>query len=122
MDANPHFSSTIKPSAEEVFDAAEDYRIKHEIAINGGSTLDKKLKNDSKTKLLATLTHLAHSVNIEARGDVVALSSTGLILAKQPSPLLAPGVSTRLQLRDGRVSGQLLFDFDKIPDTWSCYL
>lgn len=118
MDGNTNFSADIKPTSAELLAAAEDYRVKHEIAINGGSSHDKELKKAAKVKLREMLTHLAHMVNVEAKGDTVALSSTGMMFNKQPTPLVEPGITDRIVLKDGRLTGQLRVDFDKIPDAY----
>lgn len=118
MEGNTLFSADIKPSAAELLAAAEDYRVKHEVAINGGSSHEKELKKEAKLKLQGMLTHLAHMVNIESKGNTVALSSTGLIFNKQPSALQEPGVTDRIILKDGRLTGQMRVDFDKIPNAY----
>lgn len=118
MEGNTLFSNDLKPTAAELLAAAEDYRIKHEVAINGGSKHEKELKKESRTKLLGMLSDLAHAVNMEAKGNPVALSSTGLILHKQHVPASLPGTTLRIMLRDGLVSGQMRTDFDKIPETY----
>ncbi|MBL1410357.1 fibronectin type III domain-containing protein [Sphingobacterium faecale] len=118
MEGNANFSNDLKPTAAELLAAAEDYRIKHEVAINGGSKHEKQLKKESKTKLLDMLSDMAHAINIEAKGNAVALSSTGLILQKQHVPVSLPGTTLRVVLRDGPVSGMMRTDFDKIPETY----
>lgn len=115
MDGNPHFSTDIVPLATDLAVAAEDYRLKHEVAVNGGSSLEKELKKAAKTKLLNMLSHLANVVNYEARGNMLALSSTGLHFHKSPAAEQIPGTTGRIILRDGRLSGQLRVDFEKIP-------
>lgn len=115
MEGNTNFSADIKPSSADLLAAAEDYRIKHEVAINGGSSQEKELRKEAKIKLQQMLTQLAHNVNGEARGNMVALSSTGLMFNKQPSPQQVPITTDRIVLGDGRLSGQLRVDFDKIP-------
>ncbi|ERJ57703.1 fibronectin type III domain-containing protein [Sphingobacterium paucimobilis] len=118
MEGNTNFSTDIKPSAAELLAAAEDYRIKHEIAINGGSSHEKELKKEAKSKLLNMLTHLAHMVNIEAQGNTVALSSTGLVFNKQPTAQQEPGITDRIILKDGRLTGQMRVDFDRIYNAY----
>ncbi|WP_164111714.1 MULTISPECIES: fibronectin type III domain-containing protein [Sphingobacterium] len=118
MEGNTNFSADIKPTAAELLAAAEDYRIKHEVAINGGSSHEKELKKAAKLKLRGMLTHLAHMVNIEAQGNTVALSSTGLMFNKQPTALQEPGITDRIILRDGRLTGQMRVDFDKIYNAY----
>lgn len=114
MEGNTNFSTDIKPSAAELLAAAEDYRVKHEVAINGGSSHEKELKKESKLKLQGMLTHLAHMVNIEAKGNTVALSSTGLIFNKQHTAQQIPGITDRITLKDGHLTGQMRVDFDRI--------
>ncbi|MFD2554213.1 fibronectin type III domain-containing protein [Sphingobacterium tabacisoli] len=118
MEGNTLFSTDIKPTAAELLAAAEDYRIKHEVAINGGSTHEKELKKAAKSKLQGMLTHLAHMVNIEAQGNTVALSSTGLIFNKQHTAQQEPGTTDRIILRDGRLVGQMRVDFDRIHNAY----
>ncbi len=118
MEGNALFSTDIKPSAAELLAAAEDYRIKHEVAINGGSTHEKELKKAAKLKLQGMLTHLAHMVNIEAQGNTVALSSTGLIFNKQHTAQQEPGTTDRIILKDGRLAGQMRIDFDRIYNAY----
>lgn len=118
MDNNLNFNADIKPSSVDLLAAAEDYRIKHEIAVNGGSSYERELKNEAKIKLQQMLTHLAHTVNVAAQGNTVALSSTGLIFNKQPSPLQKPGITKRIVLKDGRHEGQLRVDFDRIVEAY----
>lgn len=118
MEGNTYFSPDIQPSAAAILAAVTDYRAKHEVAINGGSKYERDLKKESKQALLYLLTHLAHSVNVEANGNVVALSSTGLLFNKQHTGLVEPGTTLRVLVRDGRISGQMRVDFDKIPDVF----
>ncbi|MDR2283063.1 MAG: fibronectin type III domain-containing protein [Sphingobacterium sp.] len=118
MEGNTLFSADIKPSAAELLAAAEDYRLKHEVAINGGSTHEKELKKAAKLKLQGMLTQLAHMVNIEAQGNTVALSSTGLIFNKQHTAQQEPGTTDRIILKDGRLAGQMRIDFDRIYNAY----
>lgn len=95
-----------------------DYIRKHEIASRRGSALEISQKDESKAALLDALKNLANHVNDVAKGQLSLLLSTGMILASQASTLLVPLVTERIQLRDGRISGQMRLDFKKVVGAW----
>lgn len=96
----------------------QDYITKHEIASRRGSALEISQKNESREALLNALRTLAHYVNEVANGQLSLLLSTGMVLATQPGTLQAPTVVEKVQLRDGRISGQLRLDFKAIKSAW----
>ena len=117
LEDNENFTD-LNPSLLELKAVTEDYRTKHEIASRGGSVLEVSLKNESRDALLASLRILAHHVNAIANGSLAVLNSTGLILAKQPSQVIVPGVTDRIMLRDAPLKGQVRLDFTPVKDAW----
>ena len=95
-----------------------DYITKHEIASRRGSALEISQKNESRDALLNALRSLAHYVNEVANGQLSLLLSTGMVLASQPSSTQAPTMVEKVQLRDGRLSGQLRLDFKPVKAAW----
>ncbi|SKC10869.1 Fibronectin type III domain-containing protein [Sphingobacterium nematocida] len=106
------------PDVTDLETIVNDYITKHEIASRRGSALEISLKNESRDALLFALKNLAHHVNEVADGQLSMLLSTGLVLASKPSSSEAPLVTTRIQLRDGRVSGQMRLDFTALKRVW----
>ena len=96
----------------------QDYITKHEIASRRGSALEISQKNESRDALLNALRTLAHYVNEIANGQLSLLLSTGMVLATQPGTLQVPTIVEKVQLRDGRMSGQLRLDFKAIKSAW----
>ncbi|MDR2273516.1 MAG: fibronectin type III domain-containing protein [Sphingobacterium sp.] len=95
-----------------------DYITKHEIASRRGSALEISQKNESREALLNALRTLAHYVNEIANGQLSLLLSTGMMLAIQPGTVQAPTTVEQVQLRDGRISGQLRLDFKAVKGVW----
>lgn len=106
------------PSLTDLETIVTDYISKHEVASRRGSALEISLKNESRDALLFALKNLAHHVNELANGQLSMLLSTGLVLVSKPSGSELPLVSSRLQLRDGRISGQLRLDFTPVKKVW----
>ncbi len=117
MTENANFVDPV-PSVEELKLVVEDYRNKQEIAVNGGSSLDKRLKDESKKALRYQLHQLAHYVNTVADGNLAILTSSGMILAKQPSDSQVPFVIDHVTLGDGNLSGQIRVDFAPQKSIW----
>lgn len=95
-----------------------DYITSHEIASRRGSALEISQKNESRNNLLNALRSLAHYVNLVADGQLSLLLSTGMVLATQPGVLQLPTIVEKIQLRDGRISGQLRLDFKAVKSAW----
>lgn len=106
------------PDTSELEVIANDYIEKHEIASRRGSALEISQKNERRQMLLHALKNLANYVNDVADGNLPMLLSTGMILANQGSPLMVPLVTERIQLRDGRLSGQIRLEFSKVGGAW----
>ncbi|MBL1407526.1 fibronectin type III domain-containing protein [Sphingobacterium faecale] len=106
------------PDIADLETMVNDYIAKHEIASRRGSALEISLKNESRNVLLFALKNLAHHVNEVADGQLSMLLSTGLVLANKPSSSELPLVTARIQLRDGRVSGQMRLDFTALKRVW----
>lgn len=117
MTANANFVNPT-PTLEKLEDAVTDYRTKHEIAIRGGSVLETRLKNESRKHLLGELSQLARYVNSIAVGRAAALTSSALILAKQPSAVVAPTMIERVVLKDGSLGGQMQVNFTAQRAVW----
>lgn len=111
MIDNPYFEEP-NPTLEELTSLAEDYREKQQVSVNGGSSLDNRLKNSSRKQLLKGLRTLAYYVNTVADGDLPALTSTGMILEKTQSSIGTPAIIENVTLKDGNLSGQVRVDFD----------
>ena len=110
MEANAYFPEPTIALAD--FEAqVEDHREKTEKAANGGSTFDKRLRDESRLLLIKSLRTLAHYVNVQADGNLPALTSSGMLLEKQPSENGTPFLVENLQTKDGNISGQIRADF-----------
>ena len=110
MENNSYFANPT-PSSADLTAMVEDYRTKTEIAVNGGSLLDKRRKKASRLQLLKMLRALGHHVNTVADGNLPALTSTGMLLEKPHSTIEVPYVVENVALRDGNLSGQIRVDF-----------
>lgn len=106
------------PSIIELKEAVDTYRQYHEIAIRGGSVLDNRVKNESRDKLLYVLSQLSHHVNTVADGNLPKLTSSAMILAKQPEGIRVPYVIERVVLKDGNLSGQMNVTFKAQKNIW----
>ncbi|ERJ58977.1 fibronectin type III domain-containing protein [Sphingobacterium paucimobilis] len=106
------------PGLTDLETIVNDYITKHEIASRRGSALEISLKNESRDALLFALKNLAHHVNEVANGQLSLLLSTGLVLVSKPSSSELPLVTSRIQLRDGRISGQMRLDFTPLKRVW----
>lgn len=111
MRENEHFPNPM-PSIAELQALSVDYSNKLALAFSGAGRLAKSLKREARLDLLQGLAFLAHYVNYTADGNLVMLNSSGLVLAKKPSPLLSPEVVTGIKLSDTNHSGQIRVDFD----------
>ncbi|MBE8720881.1 fibronectin type III domain-containing protein [Sphingobacterium pedocola] len=114
---NANFPDPI-PALVDLTTVVNDYRTKHEIAIRGGSVLDKRLKNESRKQLLYEMGQLAHHVNTVSAGNLAVLTSSAMILAKQPSGKQVPYTILRVTLKDGSLSGQMRVDFTAQKSIW----
>src|SRR5690606_24097589 len=94
---NPNFTTTVPPF-EELQALAEEYRLLQEVASRGGSKLDRENRNETRGRLLAALSQLAHFVNVEANGSLAKLISSGLIPVKHRESMTIPGVVQRIRL------------------------
>lgn len=118
QDASADFPNP-NPDLATLGDLVQDYTNKHEIASRRGSALEISQKNESRKSLLGALRSLALYANEQARGQISKLLSTGLQLMAQPRIKQIPGVTERITLRDGRISGQIRVDFKVVPDAWA---
>ena len=114
---NANFATTIPPLTD-LESLSEDYRLKQENASHGGSTLDKRLRDEAKVQLLTALSRLAHFVNVESNGNLAKLTSSGLILQKSAESTRVPSVVSRVRLKDGQLSGQMHVLFDAQNNIW----
>lgn len=110
MENNTYFPEP-NPPLDEFTAMVEDYRQKTEIAINGGSSLDNRLKKASRKALLKSLRALAYHINTVADGDLPALTSTGMLLEKTHTSVGLPYIVENVLLGDGNLSGQIRVDF-----------
>lgn len=117
LTGNANFPDPI-PALTDLTTVVNDYRSKHEIAIRGGSVLDIRIKNESKKHLLYQLSQLAHYVNTESAGNLAVLTSSAMILAKQPTGKQVPYTIERVILKDGSLSGQMRVDFTPQKSIW----
>lgn len=115
---NENFTD-LNPALEDLKELTDDYRAKLEVASRGGSVFEVSLKNESRNALIGGLRILAHHVNMIADGSLAILSSTGLILTKQPSAVQVPGVSERIMVKHGHLKGQVRLDFTPVKNTWA---
>lgn len=106
------------PDAAALSLLVEDFIARHEVASRGGSTLEVSQKNESREVLLHGLRKLASYANGIALGRTSLLLSTGLTLVSSQRPSQLPGVTARVQLRDGRISGQMRLDFQSVKGAW----
>lgn len=110
MTNNPYFPDPQIPITT-LAELVADFRKKAEIALNGGSAMDRELKKESRTALVKGLRILGHYVNIKANGNQVALSSSGMILHKEHAPKEKPYIVEGIRLKDTKLSGQIRVDF-----------
>jgi len=113
MTDNVNFP-TPTPTLEEVQTAVADYQEKLAKASQKGSPLDISIKNESKQALAKILKNLALYVNSVGEDSLSVLLSSGFPLAAQPIKGLVPEIPTQLRMKDGSLSGQIRFDFDKV--------
>ena len=112
------FYSDLRSQVITLAACVEDYTQKHQIASQGGSTLEVSLKNESRTKVLTALRTLASYVNEKARGQLSWLLATGLYLTKPYGRKEIPAATSRVELGDGDLSGQVKISFNRIKNAW----
>lgn len=96
----------------------EDYRSKQEIAATRGSQLEKKARDNARTKLLKAMKEIAFYVNTVSDGDAELLASSGFDLVAPPRPIGFPGIPKNVRLVDGRVSGEAKLMFGSLSVAW----
>jgi len=106
------------PDLESLGRSVNDFINKHEIASRRGSGVQIGEKNESRVLLLNDLRTLGQYINRTADGQISLLLATGFNLAARPSANLAPLTTERVNLRDGRYSGQLRVDFTPVRTAW----
>ena len=111
MAENPYFPDPMIP-IETFIQQVEDHREKTEDAINGSSTFDKRLRDESRETLLKSLKALSHYVNVQSDGHLPALTSSGMILEKPGTPNVPPYIIENIVLKDSNLSGQISANFD----------
>ena len=99
---------------EEIENLAEDYQIKWEVAKDGGSKLEKTLRDEAKAELLEAFSRLATFVNHTARGKMSVLVSSGFELESDRKPLSPTHAPVLVKLMDGPQKNQLLLRFQGV--------
>ena len=112
MEANTYFPDP-SVSIEALSTLVEDHRLKTELAVNGGSSLDKRLRDESRIALLKSLRALAYYINVQADGNLPALTSSGMLLEKPQTDSGLPEQVEHVQIEDGAISGQIYVSFQR---------
>lgn len=99
---------------EEIESLAEDYQTKWEVAKDGGSKLEKTLRDEARTALLDAFSRLATYVNHTAQGKMSILVSSGFELESDRKPLRPTNAPVLVKLTDGPQKNQLLLRFQGV--------
>lgn len=116
MNENPNFPSP-KPDTIDLRVTYDDYYERLGSVKQRGGFYEASLKNDSRNQLEKVLKQLAFHVNMVSAGNLSALLSSGFPLSSVSSEVHVPGIVTGLRLQDGRQSGYMRYDFDKVRNT-----
>lgn len=112
MKESPHFS-------DPVFDLIELQRLVDDYwrclvrVRKTYSRIDKALKDESKVRLIRGLQVVGSAINFKYIGEKSILLSSGFPILKDEKGADFPTAVIKLRLKDGAVSGQLLFSFDR---------
>jgi len=115
MTGNEYFETPL-PALTDVDAALEDFQTKLADARKKGSPFETSLKNYSKEALVEVLKSLAFYVNSIAKGLLHVLLSSGFPVSAVPVGGKVPLTPQLLKLRDGRQSGQIRLDFNKVEE------
>ncbi len=117
MTGNANFPEP-EPDLETYADAVNDYRTKHEAAVETGGKFDRTAKDIAKLVLLQAMKRLSSYVNFTANGNENKLVSSGFQLAQQPTPNDVPFVPLWIRVRKGSRKGQLKLDTAPVKWAW----
>lgn len=101
---------------EELENQAQDYQTKWEVAKDGGSKLEKTLRDEAKEVLLETFSRLATYVNHTAKGKMSVLVSSGFELESDQKPLRVTDIPALVKIVDGPQKNQLLLRFQSVKN------
>ncbi len=117
MTGNANFPDP-DPDMADYADAVNDYRTKHEAAVETGGKFDRTAKDIAKLVLLQAMKRLSSHVNFTANGDEHKLVSSGFQLVQQPTPNDVPLVPLWVRARKGNQKGQLKLDIAPVKWRW----
>ena len=115
MTANGHFT-TPEPSLTDYETAVTDFNQKLEVADKGGSTLEKRLKRESREVLLDLMRRLAFYVNTVGNNVGSVLESSGFRMIAPDRNVGIAATPERVRLADWHQRGNMKLDFDRVPD------
>lgn len=111
ISENPIFENIV-PTIAELQALADSYRENQEVSSRGGSMLERRQKKDSRIALSRALKKWAIYVNDVANGNLIILTSSAMVLAKQPEDPDLPTIILSVRMKDGPVSGQIAVSFE----------
>lgn len=112
MTDNPNFT-TPTPTLTVVAAAITDFSNAVSVA-DGGSSLDKAIKNDKRLALINLLNSLGNYVIFTVDGNRTKAMSSGFTIAKVPSPMPPLSKPENLQVTEGPNAGDLNVRFKRV--------
>ena len=117
MTDNENFPDPI-PTMDDYAIVVNDYRTKHEAAVETGGKFATTAKGNARRVLLKQMKQLATYVNFTADGDANKLVSSGFTLVPPSEAHSVPGQPGSVRLRRGPQKGQLMMDVAKVKFAW----
>jgi|GEM_PF-892172 len=117
MTGNANFTDPV-PTLEDYAMSVEDYRTKHEAAVETRGKFATTAKGIARRTLLRQMKRLATYVNFTADGDANKLVSSGFTLVPPPESHTVPEQPLYARLRRGPQKGQLLMRVAKVKHAW----
>ena len=99
---------------EELENLAQDFQHTWEIAKDGGSKMERSLRDEARQSLLDAFRKTANYVNQVARGQLPALLSSGFELENDQKRLQPTAPPSWVKLTDGPQKNQLLLRFEPV--------
>lgn len=112
MTDNVHFSNP-SPTLADVQVLLDDFSDKLAITRKRSSPEDTALKKDSRLLLAESLKQLGYYVNLESKGHLATVLSSGFPVNASATTTLVPLRVEGVKLSDGRQSGQVRLDLAK---------
>lgn len=95
---------------------ADNFQRCWETAKDGGSKMERSLRDEARTALLEAFRKTANYVNQMARGQLPALLSSGFELESDRTPLRPTDPPSWVKLTDGPQKNQLLLRFEAVKN------